>query len=52
MFWPTPSRPPRGLRFEPPPGMPTLTLSAYASGETIRSETVPPGYTGLRIELS
>jgi hypothetical protein len=51
LFWPTPQRPPRDLRLNPPPGMPTLTLSAYAPGEKIRSETVPPGHTGLRIEL-
>lgn len=55
-----PGGPPLELRFWPPPGLTSLTLTAFASGQVIpsswrqgaRSVTVPPGHTGLRISLA
>jgi len=52
--------PPLELRFWPPPGLTSLTLSAFGAGEAIvsswsrhaRSVTVPPGHTGLQIRLT
>ena len=57
--WPGGS-PPLELRFWPPPGLTSLTLSAFGSGETIapswskraRCVTVPSGHTGLQIRLT
>ena len=57
--WPGGGPPPE-LRFRPPPGLASLTLSAFASGEAIasswskraRSITVPPGHTGLCTRLT
>ena len=57
--WPGGGPPPE-LRFQPPPGLASLTLSAFASGEAIasswskraRSITVPPGHTGLCTRLT